>query len=95
MNKTKIQIVFFFILRHKIGNEVQEVGFSNFRERVCAFSLDFPPFKPSVRFGPRSKVVIRQEVGIFSYLVYSLAKGHFMDVDLLRPRRPCYQSQKL
>ena len=36
-----------------------------------------------------------QEVGIFSYLVYSLVKGHFMDEDLLRPRRPCYRSQKL
>ena len=36
-----------------------------------------------------------EEVGIFSYLVYSLAKGHFMDGDLLRPRRPCYRSQKL
>ena len=29
-----------------------------------------------------------QEVGIFSYLVYSLAKSHFMDGDLLRPGRP-------
>ena len=36
-----------------------------------------------------------QEVGIFSYLVYSLAKGNFMDGDFLRPRRPCYRSQKL
>ena len=36
-----------------------------------------------------------QEVGIFSYLVYSLAKGHFMDGDLLKPRRLCFQSQKL
>ena len=27
-----------------------------------------------------------QEVGIFFYLVYSLAKSHFMDGDLLRPR---------
>ena len=26
-----------------------------------------------------------QEIGIFSYLVYSLAKSHFMDRDLLRP----------
>ena len=34
-----------------------------------------------------------QEVGIFSYLVYSLAKSHFMDRDLLRPGRPCYRSQ--
>ena len=36
-----------------------------------------------------------QEVGIFSYLVYSLAKGHFKDEDLLSPRRPGYRSQKL
>ena len=36
-----------------------------------------------------------QEVGIFSYLVYSFAKGHFMDGDLLRSRRSCYWSQKL
>ena len=26
-----------------------------------------------------------QEIEIFSYLVYSLAKSHFMDRDLLRP----------
>ena len=36
-----------------------------------------------------------QEVGIFSYLVYYLAKGHFMDEDLLRLRRSCYRSQNL
>ena len=80
------------------------------RERESYFSLDFHPFGPSVRFGPRSKDVTRQrlrvgidfvefrqlqEVRIFSYLVYSLAKGHFMDEDLLRHRRPCYRSQKL
>ena len=35
-----------------------------------------------------------QEVEIFSYLVYSLAKSHIMDEDLLRPERPCYRSQK-
>ena len=29
-----------------------------------------------------------QEVGIFSYLDYSLAKSHFMDRDLLRPEGP-------
>ena len=29
-----------------------------------------------------------QEVGIFSSLVYSLAKSHFMDRDLLRPEGP-------
>ena len=60
-------------------------GKSNFRERKCNFSLDFPSSGPSVRVGPRSKVVIRgkgyawapvlgefcqlQEVGVFSYLV--------------------------
>ena len=36
-----------------------------------------------------------QEVGIFSYFVYSLAKSHFMDEDLLRPGRLCYRSQNL
>ena len=36
-----------------------------------------------------------QEVEIFSYFVYSLAKSHFMDGDLLRPGRTCYQSQNL
>ena len=36
-----------------------------------------------------------QEIGIFSYFVYSLAKSHFMDGDLLRRGRPCYRSQNL
>ena len=36
-----------------------------------------------------------QEVEIFSYLVYSLAKSHFMDGDLLRPEWPCFRSQNL
>ena len=54
---------------------------------MCAFSLDFRPFGPSVLDGARSKAVLRvdtdlvefrqlQEVGIFSYLCYSLAKSH-------------------
>ena len=30
-----------------------------FRERESYFSLDFPSFGPSVRFGPRSKAVLR------------------------------------
>ena len=29
-----------------------------------------------------------QDIGIFSYLCYSLAKSHFMDKDLLRPEGP-------
>ena len=36
-----------------------------------------------------------QEVEIFSYLVYSLAKSHFMNGDLLRPEWPCFRSQNL
>ena len=40
---------------------MQEVGFSKFRERVCAFFLDFPPFGQSVLDGVRSKVVLRGE----------------------------------
>ena len=36
-----------------------------------------------------------QEVRILSSFVYSLAKSHFMDRDLLRPGRSCYQSQNL
>ena len=31
------------------------------RERESYFSLDFPPFGPSVLIGPRSKVVLRGE----------------------------------
>ena len=36
-----------------------------------------------------------QEVGMFSYLVYSLAKSHLMDGDLLRLGWPCFRSQNL
>ena len=49
-----------FLLQRK-EEIVQEVGFSSFREREreSYFSLDFPSFGSSVRFGPRSKVVLR------------------------------------
>ena len=54
---------------------------------MSSFSLDFWSFGLSVLDGARSKVVLRvdidlmefrqlQEVGIFSYLCYSLAKSH-------------------
>ena len=36
-----------------------------------------------------------QEVEIFAYFVYSLAKSHFMDGDLLRPGRSYCSSQNL
>ena len=61
--------------------------FLSFRERESSFSLDFWLFGPSVLDGVRSKVDLRvdtdlvefrqlQEVRIFSYLCYSLAKSH-------------------
>ena len=40
---------------------MQKVGDADSRERGSDFSLDFPSFGPSVRFGPRSKVVLRGE----------------------------------
>ena len=36
-------------------------GISNSRERRSNFSLDFPAYGPSDRFGPRRKVVLRGE----------------------------------
>ena len=69
---------------------MQKVRFLNFRERVCNFSLGFWTIGPSDFFGPRSKVVLRsegftwvsvfevfdklREVGVLSYLFYSLFK---------------------
>ena len=57
-----------------------------FRERMCNLSLGFPAFGSSDFFGPRSKVVLRnegyawapvsrifdkiREVGVLSYLIY-------------------------
>ena len=52
------------LLKTKRGNvqqgleKVQKVGFLSFRERVSSFSLDFWLFGPSIRFVPRSKVVL-------------------------------------
>ena len=73
---------------------------SNFRERSYNFSLDFPAFEPSVRVGPRSKVVLRskgyawalvlgefrqlQEVRVFSYLVIFGFKSFMNDLVDLR-----------
>ena len=93
--RQKRRIVFFSTKNTKMGSE----WLVQFLERESSFFLDFPPFRRSVRFRPRSKAVLRvdtdlvefrqlQEVGIFSYLVYSLAKSHFMDRDLLRPEGP-------
>ena len=61
-----------------------------FLESVCNFSLGFRSIRPSDFFGPRSKVVLRnegfawvpvsgsldklREVGVLSYLIYPLFK---------------------
>ena len=49
-----------FFSKRKRKNRYK-VGDPDFRERSSSFSLDFPPFGPLVRFGPRSKVVLRCE----------------------------------
>ena len=67
--------------------ECRKLGFLSFRERRCAFSLDFWLIRPSDFFGARRKVVLRgkgntwvpvswsfdklYEVGVLSYLFYS------------------------
>ena len=56
--RQKIRIVFFSMENTKNG-QWAEIQF--FRERECDFSLDFPTLGPSVRFGPRNKVVLRGE----------------------------------
>ena len=57
-NKTKANSVIFSILKEQIDSGL---GFSCFSERSSSFSLDFPPFGPSVRFVPRSKVVLHSK----------------------------------
>ena len=41
------------------------------RERESGFSLDFPAFGPSVRFVPRSKVVLRNEGYAWAPILWS------------------------
>ena len=83
---------------HLLEKKCSRCGQTSFRETKRGFSLDFPAFEPSVLDRTRRKVDLRckgyawasifvefrqlQEVGIFSCLVYSLAKSHFMDEDL-------------
>ena len=65
----------------------------DFRERSSTLSLEFPAIGPSIFCEARSKVAPHdkgyawvpvlgsfeklRKVGVFSYLFYSLAKGHF------------------
>ena len=53
-----------------LQNEEENVGMENLEVRACFkfereresyFSLNFSSFGPSVRFGPRSKIVLRNE----------------------------------
>ena len=55
--KTKMGIVFF----SKLEENVQWGVVRDFRERKSVFSLDFPPFGPSVFDGVRSKFDLRGE----------------------------------
>ena len=58
-NKTKLEIVVFSIFESKTGRNRQWGWIHIFRERRCAFSLDFRQFGPSVLDEARSKVVLR------------------------------------
>ena len=91
-NKTRMNSVHFLHLEAKNVQKVQWLGFVISRERKCTFSLDLRPFGPfgsrrskkqsrSTRRGLRVTTYLvefrqLQEVGIFSYLCYSLAKSH-------------------
>ena len=80
---------------------MQKVRFHIFRERRCSFSLDFWLIRPSDFFGARRKVALRnkayawdpvlgsfdklREVGVLSYLSYTLFKCFVDDSIGLRP----------
>ena len=68
MNKTKRRIVFF---SKGAGNRTVS-GVSDFRERRSDFSLNFPPFGPSVLDGARSKVGLRGEGYAWTPIWWSL-----------------------
>ena len=46
-------------------------GDSNSRERSSNLSLDFPAFRPSVRVGSRSKVVLRGKSYAWALILWS------------------------
>ena len=68
MNSFLLQIEEENVQKGKIGSEL---GFSDFRERVCGFFLDFPPFGPSVLDGVRSKVDLRVEGYAWAPILWS------------------------
>ena len=78
----------------------------DFRERSSTFSLDFPIIGQANSGETRRKVdphcksyawvlilwisTNSGDVGVFSYLFYSLVKSNLMDGDILRPGWPCF-----
>ena len=78
----------------------------DFRERSSTFSLDFPIIGQANSGETRRKVdphcksyawvlilwisINSGEVGVFSYLFYSLVKNNLMDRDILRPGWLCF-----
>ena len=96
---------------HFSGVVVQCEGFSNSRERSSTFSLEFPVIGPLVFGEARSKVaphgkgytwvpVLRsfdklRKVRVFSYLFYSLAKGHFNGWGFVKAGWSWFRFQKI
>ena len=66
INETKKSISSLILLESGSGG-----GKSNYRERKSNFSIDFPAFGPSVRFGPRSKVVLRCKGYVWTPVLWS------------------------
>ena len=57
--RRKMNSVHLLHFETKNGKRCSELGFVISRERVCAFSLDLQPFRPSVLERARSKVDLR------------------------------------
>ena len=82
-----------------------------FRERSSTFSLEFwrsdrrAPKRQETKLLPTARTTRgyqfrgvstnSRNVGVFSYLLYFLFKGHVMDGDLLRPGWPLFRFQKI
>ena len=87
--------------KENVRGRNSELSFFYFRERVCHFSLRSWTIRPSEFFGARRKIVLRgegnvwtpvswsfdklHEVGVLSYLSYTLFKCFVDDCVGLRP----------
>ena len=63
--------IYLLHLKAKQGEIDSGLGFLSFRERESSFSLDFRPFGPSVRSGPRSKAVLQSEGYVWTPIRWS------------------------